>query len=75
MINLLVQTSIGSKRAKKKLTCNGDNTILLFQINKIMIHEKVILHIIMLLVENNKKCYLRYMRVKEMYEMKHELHD
>lgn len=40
-----------------------------------MIHEKIILRIIALLIENNKKYYLRYMRVIEMYEMKHELHD
>lgn len=38
-----------------KLTCNEDNTVLLYQINNIMIYEKVIMHIIALLLEIVKR--------------------
>lgn len=47
----------------KKLTWNGDNTVLLFPTNNTLTRGKVILRIITLLDKNSKKWYSLYMRV------------
>lgn len=55
----------------KKLTCNGDNTVLLSSTNNTVICGKVILRVVALLVGDNKKCCPRYMRVS-LHGQRHE---
>lgn len=48
--------------------CNKNNIVLLFSINNVMTNEKIIQFIITLLVIDNEKCYLSYMKASLSHE-------
>lgn len=47
----------------KKLTYNGDSTVLISLANNAMTRGKVILRVIAVLIRDSKKCYPRCIRV------------